>query len=149
MEKALESCRHAIVVLSREFLTRPQPCAELRYAYKRMKWLNEQGLEQWRSLWVVLYDLSVHDYTAIRNDEHPRLPPLVDEIVLMEYANGKGEFRTWPILCDELKAHIMEHDRELAIERWSCFLESWHHWGESGFPRAKGLYETEDGGPHE
>ena len=37
MEAALETCRHAVVLLSHAFLGRPSPRAELQFAFERMQ----------------------------------------------------------------------------------------------------------------
>ena len=71
-----------------------------------MKWLSSQEANgddkawHWRSLWVILYDLSVEEYTEMRREQLGitgvlPLPPLDEDIVLMEYANGEGKYETW------------------------------------------------------
>ena len=149
MESALESCRHAVVVLSRAFLSSKPARAELRYAHKRMQWLRAQGSERrWESLWIVLYDISVDEYSEIsRCEENLRLPPLNADIVLMEFASGTGKYESWPHLCHLLKASIVEHDsNQLAIQRWQTFLENWQERHESDFPLVTGLYSAAGGG---
>lgn len=147
MEEALERCRHAVVILSPEFLNRKHPCAELQYAFERMLWLRSQQPPQWESLWVVLYNMSVDDYGRIRR-KRKHLPPLDKELPLLEFFSegGSGQFATWPDLEEELIRRIIEHDKDSAIKQWNGCVENWNIWCRRDFPRAHDIYEGSETG---
>lgn len=141
MEDSLELSRHIVVVLSREFLKKPHPLAELQYAHKRMKWLRSKTSSRWESLWVVLYDLSVDDLKLCLRNKKLSLPPLDNDLVLIEYANGMGAYPTWDRLVDEVAERILKQDGDGALEQWYRFLEDWDGWCFRGYPRASNLYK--------
>lgn len=146
MKFALESCRHSVVVLSKAFMTRRAPCAELMYAFQRMEWLRRHGM--WESLWIILYDISVPEYYAAFREALFPLPDIGSGIVLLEYAAGKGKFARWSHLCHSLKAHIVKVDREHAIDQWRKLLTDWESLEEREFPKADTVYPLKNQSEH-
>ena len=83
MQEALQTCRYALVVLSKSFVSRPNPRAELWYAYQRMLWLRQHEL--WESLWIVLFDMTFEEYKELHQARGPTLlPPLHHDVQLFE-----------------------------------------------------------------
>uniref|UniRef100_A0A7S2VCQ7 TIR domain-containing protein n=1 Tax=Entomoneis paludosa TaxID=265537 RepID=A0A7S2VCQ7_9STRA len=139
MECALESCRHAVAIISRAFLTKSSPCAELHYAFDRMKWLRSRKL--WDSLWIVFYDLTVDDYKTVRKAHGQRLPPLYQEIQCYEFALGKAPFTNWPVLCERVIADMMRTDTEEGAKgEWKICMKLGGADGIFGFPRPNHIY---------
>jgi TIR domain len=63
MSFALATCRYAVVVLSQHFFEKKHPASELKYAFERMMWMKGKYSDNdWQSLHVVLYDMTVEDY---------------------------------------------------------------------------------------
>jgi len=143
MVQALESCRHIVVVLSQAFLTKPHPCAELVYAYRRMEWLRKRYQNEWQSVWVVLYDISLSEYKQVRKETGERLPAIHKESVLLQYHEDKKKYESWIGLCHQMIHQILKHDQERATKHWRAFLESWcaNSFVDDPFPRAGSIYE--------
>jgi len=137
MRFALETSRYAVVVISKEFLTKPDPCAELVYAFQRMQWLRK--FYRWESLWIILYRVTVSEYKVARASSSLNLPDICDQKVLREWSDGKGY--TWPEQCRYLKAEIVEHDNGVAVDRWKKFLKEWDSPKDEPFPRAASVYK--------
>jgi TPR repeat protein/serine/threonine protein kinase len=141
MANALERCRHAIVVLSKAFLEKRHPCAELEYVFKRNEWLRQQNYG-WESMWIVLYDLTVDEYSLALDSPlcSWSLPKLGPRVVMVEWKGGSGQYETWPHLCHELKCQLIQHDNAKAVQHWKKFLRDWEALPSTGFPFAKNLY---------
>ena len=137
----------SVAVVSKAFVKRKDPCAELRYAFERMEWLERQQEHSWRPLWIVLFDMTVKEYKeALRDaDRTARWGPLPDigsEIVIFEWMDGKGKFESWSHVCHRIKADIIEHDNERAVGNWKSFLQSYAASPrDASFPPADDLYK--------
>ena len=148
MRLALETCRFAVCVISKEFLGREDPCDELEYAFDRMGWIQENF--EWRSMPVILFNISVDEYKDFRKNKRPTLPNLGKSTVMYEWRDGGNDlFDSWEQVCDTVKADLITADTDKrAVQKWTNFLMGWesHVTGAGGLPLAGSLYCGEGGG---
>ncbi len=144
MQVALETCRYAVAIISREFMEKDDSCDELQYACRRMKWIRE--MHQWESLYIVLFDLSVEEFEKLRKEKCPTLLKLSKEIRMRLFDEGRGVFDTFPHLSNAVKADLYNIDTEEGgIEKWISFLQEWSKNREkNSVLRADSLYSTRD-----
>ena len=109
VEEALETCRFAVAVISKDFLERNHPQKELRYTFERMRWIRKHF--GWESLWVIMYNFEISEYDDVRLALD--LPQIGKDIVLYEWLdNGvAGRYSRWSELCCELANSMKRHDR--------------------------------------
>ncbi|CAB9501602.1 Ankyrin Repeat Protein [Seminavis robusta] len=151
MQYALETCRHAVVVISEEFLTKPYPCAELRYAFCRMKRLRRYY--HWESLWIVLYCITTSFYKERMREGNEKannhgaglLPDICSSQVLVQWSEDMK--LPWSELCVSSKNQLLEHDSEGgALESWKMFLHDYHlakhKTTNDPFPLANDVYKS-------
>lgn len=141
MKNALETCRHAVALVSSSFLRRSSPTEELKYAFSRMKWIREHY--EWETLWVVLFDLSLTNYDRAHKTRN--LPDIGKEIVVFEWFKGEGKYKRWRQLCEHVTTSIVKHDIDrAAVEKWKLFLQQWDQHTSRDFPRPAMLYKGSD-----
>ena len=122
MESALETCRHAVVVISEDFLASHDPRAELKYISERREWILQRQSFAWESLWIVLYKVSAEQYKKAMQ-EHNSLPGLPDLPKKKRYFDF-DKFQTWPKLFHHIKQEILKEDKRNAKENWETFLKA-------------------------
>ena len=107
-----------------------------------MHWLRQR--KQWISLWVVLYDLTVSEYTWHYNrsleglQDLPNLPGLGSSVTMMEWSSN--QYRSRRELCLRLKGDIINHDEDGALMKWVTALSAWDSLTKAGFPLASSLF---------
>lgn len=140
MQAQLEQCRHSVVVVSKEFLCSPNPCAELIYAFRRLQWLRQhQG--GWHSLWVILYEMNVKDYKVAYRASNRKLPPLHHELQLYEYRKQEKRYESWISCCEKFSTDILDYENGISAKKnWESFLDSSPL--PQGFPQAQNIYEV-------
>lgn len=140
MGRALETCRYAVAIVSKEFLKRRYPRRELMYAFRRMEWIRRQPYA-WESLFVVLYEVTVKEYAAAMKAcslQLPTLPDMVEvpkeslpdigrHVVVREWSKTRScGYKTWDHLCHDMKAEMIDYDNKHAVSNWGQFLEEWN-----------------------
>ena len=142
MRWALETCRHVVVLISHDFVLKKHPCAELDYAFKRAEWF--QSRYNWRSLQIILYQMTVEEYSDARKDSerpnHLAPLPLLEKSQVMKEFGIKGQKQTFPEFSKALVEEMITHDNETAGTDWKSFLQSFSILCDAGFPRANHLY---------
>lgn len=146
MRFALETCRYCVAFVSKNFLEREHPCNELKYAFQRMEWIRKQQSYRWESLFIVLFDLSVDEFTdkwdaLMENDCDLQLSDIKigRRVNFIEWQHGS--FPTWVHMCSEIVEQMKGQDETKgAAVYWSIFLRE--NLGEFG-RRSRGIT-----GPH-
>lgn len=134
MQLALETCRHSVVVISKDFLLSRHPRNELTYAFSRRQWIRQQPFH-WESLWIILYNITIDDYKQAMLD-NPRLPDICSEVECFEFE--KKKYQGWTALAEEVKNNILQQDGCDGKKKWEQFLQSRSL---ISFPRADEVYE--------
>jgi TPR repeat protein/serine/threonine protein kinase len=138
MTLSLETCRYAVVFISKAFLERKDPCDELVYASSRMQWLRDNCY--WESLWIVLLDISLEEYNDVRREKRPSLPAIGKQNRLYLF---NSVYMDPPNLAHILKKDLVDHDKEKnTIDKWRHFLDDWQQ--HKDFPRGDRLYAGAD-----
>lgn len=118
MSLALQTCRHIIVVISPDFLHSKDPLNELRYALKRQEWIQKQ-LFAWISVWVVLKDVSIKQYSAAVSTDL-LLRSLCSKVRCFEF-NKFPE--GWVSLTDKVRNCMVQQDQgDSCKDNWKKFL---------------------------
>ena len=145
MEDAVESSRHVFVVMSKALLQKKDPCAEIVYAHRRMKWLRDRN--QWHSLFIVMYDMTLDEYKELCKREQlgKILPPIRNEVIVFEYSRNdegvpRGKYACWNSVCDALIQEILKTD-QVAFQQWKEFLSRWPNELDPSFPSSVGIYD--------
>lgn len=142
MQLALETSRHAVVVVSEAFLNNRTPRMELAYAFKRMVWLRKRDFG-WESLIVVLFDLTTESYNEARR-LHKELPDLGRATVMFEF---RKNYKKWSELCDEIVARITKEDDSRGLTNWQSFLRGRRNRTITDFPPADEVYTEQSSHP--
>lgn len=139
MECALETCRYALIIISKAFLKNKHPCEELKYAFRRNEWLKSR----WHTLYIVLVDLTVEEYKAYRVKNKTRELPEIDKkcVLIRCCGNRQDTFA-------RVKSEMIESDKKGSREAWKRFLMERLRNGPyyEGFPSASGIYDVGDKG---
>lgn len=137
IQSALETCRHAVAVVSRSFLSRRVPWNELLYSCERDRWVRKR-YQKWETLWIVLYDLSVSEFQEACASSGGPVPNISsNDVRLIEWSRQN----TWVELCLKVKNEILRQD-ESATEQWADFLDNWKQSKTAeDFPRADWVYK--------
>lgn len=142
MEFALETSRYAIAVVSKDFLSRKDPCAELVYAYKRMKWINQRaGVDAWQSLYVILFDVSLEEFKEAtkKNILLTDLEGITNTATIICF-HCQDRYGSWGELQMNLLGQLQAHDDDnQAIRKWLLFLQRLRN--QPDFEKPEGLYE--------
>lgn len=142
---ALETCRYALVFVSKRSAVSRYPSAELEYAHQRAAWIRDHFTTPWRPMQVILYDLTVEEYSILRTDPNrqesiTKLPELEADHVLHEWnTNGRESL---PDLLHPVSLQIQEYDKMGAVGSWESFLTQYLSLVERGFPRARAVYKS-------
>jgi len=137
MKYALETCRHPVVVISRDFLAKRVPWNELVYCFNRMEWVRKY-YKNWGMPLIVLYDLSISEYNNACASSSAPVPDIATDTVLLVWSNET----TWSELCQKVKVRLDQLDDRGAIQEWNEFLTLGSH-SISGdpFPTADSVYK--------
>ena len=152
MQDSLKTCRYAVAIVSRAFLSQPHPRAELAYAYDKMMWTRRR--HNWQCLLVVLFDMRVSDYKrAYREDQRlarhqPRqmaaLPPLLPNVDVVSMVTEDGARLSWSQACFEIYKRMMNFDAQGAIQAWKQVVHLLNTQRDlENFPHPNGLYVNE------
>jgi len=125
MEWALKSCRHTICIVSKKFLSQPDPRAELEYASLKRKWMREHDL--YESMWTILFDLTLEAYKGAQENggsKLPRLPALQKEETLYLY-NSQSQDMDWPKMCQKIIRDIRKEEmvHKEKIAEWDTLVK--------------------------